>query len=106
MDEAKTYHGYQKEPDKPSVHGSYGSALFDPRWKAARERILARDKQRCLNCGSTENLQIHHRQYHFSKSLNDFVRPWEYNQKYLITLCESCHSKGHRLYRVPVKTVK
>ena len=86
-------------------HGTYGGTLLDPRWKTKRLEILKRDINRCVNCGSEENLQVHHRQYHFSKSLNEYRNPWEYTDKYLVTLCERCHKKGHNIYRVPIKMI-
>lgn len=87
-------------------HGGYGASLFDPRWKQKRLEIISRDKNKCLVCGSENDLQVHHRQYQFSISLNAFRNPWEYDNKLMITLCESCHQKGHRLYKVPIKQVK
>jgi len=87
-------------------HGAYGAALFDPRWKSKRKEILERDESKCVICKSDNNLQIHHRQYHFSRTLNVFKNPWEYDNSLMITLCESCHQKGHRLYKVPTKYVK
>lgn len=87
-------------------HGGYGATLFDPRWKAKRKEILERDQNQCVNCKGKKNLHIHHRQYHFSRTLNVFKNPWEYDNRLMITLCEDCHQKGHRLYKVPVKYVK
>lgn len=87
-------------------HGGYGATLFDPRWKAKRKEILERDQNKCVNCKEEKKLQIHHRQYHFSKILNGFKNPWDYNNYLLITLCEDCHQKGHRLYKVPTKQVR
>lgn len=95
----------QQGADTAGNHGTYGSSLLDPRWKARRAVILNRDRNRCINCGSGDDLQVHHRQYHFSKSLNEFILPWDYDERYLITLCEKCHQKGHRSYKVPVKMV-
>lgn len=86
-------------------HGSYRNKLFDLRWKVKRNEILKRDQNRCVHCGSTLRLHIHHRQYHFAKNLNMFHNPWEYSNTLLITLCKQCHQKGHRLYKVPVKKV-
>lgn len=87
-------------------HGGYGATLFDPRWKSKRKEILLRDGNKCVICKSEENLQVHHRQYHFSRTLNEFKNPWEYSNNLMITLCENCHQKGHRLYKVPTKFVK
>ena len=87
-------------------HGGYGASLFDPRWKAKRKEILERDGNKCKNCGANDTLQIHHRQYHFSRTLNTFREPWEYPDNLIITLCQTCHQKGHKLYKVPTKYIK
>src|SRR5690348_5977829 len=87
-------------------HGGYGATLFDPRWKARRQHILDRDDNKCVVCRSDNNLQVHHRQYHFSRSLNRFKDPWDYQDSLLVTLCERCHQRGHKLYKVPVKYIK
>jgi 5-methylcytosine-specific restriction endonuclease McrA len=87
-------------------HGAYGAALFDPRWKSKRKEILERDRNMCVLCKSDKKLHVHHRQYHFSRTLNTFRNPWEYSPNLMITLCESCHQKGHRLYKVPTKYIK
>lgn len=82
------------------AHGSYGALLFTTEWKNKRSQILARD-QKCIICFSNENLQIHHRQYHFIVRENKYKLPWEYEDYLLITLCESCHRCGHSKYKVP-----
>jgi len=83
----------------------YGSFLKRPEWSVKRETILKRDGSRCLNCGSTHNLQVHHRQYHTSSKTGDFRRPWDYKDKYLVTLCLDCHQAGHKYFKVPVFNV-
>lgn len=92
--------------DETNTHGTYGATLFDARWKSKRQHILDRDQNRCVNCQGTETLQVHHRQYHFSQSLNSFLNPWEYKDELLITLCKRCHQTGHRQYKVPTKYIK
>lgn len=86
-------------------HGSYGALLFHPAWKAKRKEILERDLHRCVHCRSNRQLQVHHRQYHFVARLQKFRLPWDYPGHLLITLCEACHNKGHRKYKVPTITV-
>ncbi|WP_110054076.1 HNH endonuclease [Chitinophaga sp. S165] len=86
-------------------HGSYGALLFHPNWKAKRKEILIRDMYRCVHCRSDKDLQVHHRQYHFVVSEQKFRFPWEYPNHLLITLCESCHNKGHNRYKVPTITI-
>jgi hypothetical protein len=97
-------------PVKASVqagmtHGSYGALLFHPRWKLKRKEILVRDMHRCVHCKSDKTLQVHHRQYHFIVSQQQFRLPWEYPDHLLITLCEPCHNKGHNKYKVPTINV-
>ena len=83
-------------------HGSYGALLFKPEWKAKREEILIRDNHTCVICKNNNNLQVHHRQYHFILEKNQFKLPWQYAENLLVTLCESCHKIGHRKFKVPI----
>ena len=83
------------------THGTYGALLFDPRWRTKRSIILDRDGYKCIICGSSFGLQVHHRQYHFLANLKQFKPPWDYEDHLLISLCEICHKKGHRQYKVP-----
>lgn len=96
---------YQRQFKKEN-HGSYGAKLFDKRWKEFRKKILDRDLNKCIVCGSTETLQVHHKQYHFSEISKTFKDPWDYNPIYLVTLCEKCHKKGHNKYKIPTKYIK
>lgn len=80
----------------------YNDLLKLPQWAAKREEILSRDGFCCVNCRSSESLQVHHRQYHVLERVGEFVKPWAYPNRYLITLCESCHKAGHKIYTVPV----
>lgn len=79
---------------------SYIELLAMPQWDVKRELILVRDGHQCRNCGGKERLQVHHRQYHINK-YGEKVRPWNYANRYLITLCNNCHRKGHEQYKVP-----
>jgi 5-methylcytosine-specific restriction endonuclease McrA len=83
----------------------YGSLLQRPEWQSKRATIIKRDGSHCLNCGSTNNLQVHHRQYHTFSKTGSFRRPWDYKDKYLITLCLDCHHAGHKYFKVPVFNV-
>lgn len=83
------------------THGTYGASLLDERWKKKRKEILERDQHQCVNCGAKEKLQVHHRQYHFDIKTRKFKEPWDYPHVLMITLCETCHQRGHYLYKVP-----
>jgi hypothetical protein len=89
-----------QEQDIPA-HGSYGALLFTSQWKTKREEILKRDSYSCVICTGNNGLQVHHRQYHFLVLQNQFKLPWEYPANLLITLCESCHKRGHSKFKVP-----
>lgn len=83
---------------------TYKELLETPEWEARRKQILHRDSHRCRNCGNGSALQVHHRQYHADRNGN-LVYPWNYADRYLVTLCEACHKRGHKLYRIPVFTL-
>lgn len=64
----------------------YKKKLLDPRWQKKRLEILQRDEWMCRRCCDSEStLHVHHRFYDRS------AEPWEYDDRALITLCESCH---------------
>lgn len=86
----------------PPSHGSYGALLLDKRWKDRRSVILSRDLNKCVICGLADNLQVHHRQYHYLTELKQFKPPWDYSDKMLITLCSNCHQRGHSKFKVPI----
>jgi len=65
---------------------TYAQLLKDPRWQKKRLEILERDEFSCQDCGDTEStLHVHHCYYETGKM------PWEYPERSLVTLCESCH---------------
>jgi len=80
----------------------YGELLLRPEWISKRAEILSRDFRSCVICKRSDSLQIHHRQYHFIVSENKFKLPWEYAENLLITLCDSCHKRGHTKFKVPI----
>jgi hypothetical protein len=70
---------------------TYKEKLKSPKWQRKRLEILQRDEFKCKNCNSDEKtLQIHHLEY-------NNCEPWEYENRYLITLCEDCHKKEEQL---------
>jgi len=64
----------------------YQELLKDPRWIKKRNQILSRDKNTCQFCGCQDKyMQVHHKRYIKGN------KPWEYEDKDLITLCGRCH---------------
>ncbi len=80
----------------------YHMLLQTTEWATKRLAILKRDGNKCVNCGSKRILQVHHKQYHTFKVNGERKLPWDYDDKYLVTLCDSCHGRGHRKFRIPV----
>ena len=80
---------------------NYEELLRTPQWKIKREKILRRDNYKCRCCGSSLYLQVHHRQYHSCRSTGEKKAPWVYEDRYLVTLCSSCHKRGHQTYQIP-----
>ena len=56
-------------------------------YERLRQQVLHRDGWRCQSCGTTSNLEIHHKQFR-SHSGHD-------SEENLITLCSTCHSSVH-----------
>lgn len=78
---------------------SYEDLLKFEEWRGKRQKILNRDNNKCVYCGKTHNLQVHHKYY--SKYPNGFrVYPWNYPDDALITLCDECHKKVHNKKKI------
>lgn len=68
---------------------TYIDLLHHPYWQKKRLRILNRDDWTCRRCCDTQTmLQIHHLWYNIE------LKPWEYPDEALITLCDLCHKKA------------
>ena len=75
----------------------YKKYLMSDGWKKTREMRLNYDGNKCKNCGSTENLQVHHKCYDFEGR--------EDVKNDLITLCYDCHYKITLLNRRKRKVI-
>lgn len=71
---------------KISPRQRYGYYLQSDHWQALREKALVRDNYKCQNCGSQDELQVHHLAY--GKGGDDVLED-------LTTLCSDCHSELH-----------
>lgn len=67
----------------------YLAFLNSPEWKAIAKAKKEADGNKCQVCGSTENLEVHHKTYDPDpmKGLLSF--------KNLTTLCKDCHLSAH-----------
>lgn len=87
-----------------NLNCSYRELLFRAEWKEKRLHILQRDNYTCQFCGCVDKnqLQVHHRQYHYVIRLGVLKAPWDYPDRCLITICKQCHDKGHAQYKIPI----
>jgi len=56
-------------------------------YRQLSREVLARDEWRCQDCGTAQNLQVHH--------LRSRSRLGDDAEENLITLCVSCHRARH-----------
>jgi len=68
--------------------GSYNEYLMSHEWKEVRWQILAREKNKCRDCGS-EATEVHHIRYPKVLGDEDFDN--------LVALCRSCHKLRHTI---------
>lgn len=75
----------------------YNENLKHPKWQKKRLEVMGRDGFACKYCGDKDTtLNVHHIDYH--------GKPWESENKDLITCCEECHK--HVLHNPDVTEIK
>ena len=84
------------------IRNSYKELLLTDEWRMKRSQIIERDGNRCCFCEASEQLEVHHRQYHIIKKTKEYRKPWQYTSNNLLTLCNTCHRAGHAKYKIPV----
>jgi hypothetical protein len=77
----------EEDETQDNIHKTYSQKLKDARWQKKRNFILIRAHNRCEDCWSTDNLEIHHCYYMYG------FEPWEYPFDSLRCLCRNCHEK-------------
>jgi 5-methylcytosine-specific restriction endonuclease McrA len=61
---------------------------LDPKiYEQLRNEVVRRDNWRCQSCGTTSNLEVHHKEFR-GHSGDD-------SDENLITLCHECHAALH-----------
>ena len=70
------------------VPSTYEIYLESEEWRQKRIKVFERDNYKCVHCGSTSNLSVHHLTYAnlYHEELHD-----------LVTVCDACHSAFHDL---------
>ena len=87
----------QKELVKTKI--AYELLLERPEWKAYRLAVLAERGELWEWCGSNKNLQVHHK-FYLKYPNGKHILPWEYNINCLLVLCNDCHTKAHKKYKI------
>ena len=77
---------------------SYLDDLKDRRWAKKRSKVFKRDGFRCTCCGNEGDICAHHTFYY-----TIHVKPWEYPEDSLITLCGECHRHYHETHEITIK---
>ncbi len=68
----------------------YWEKLKDPRWQKRRLEVFQAAGFECANChASDQPLHAHHLRY------KKGADPWDYNDRDIVCLCESCHEEWH-----------
>ena len=67
----------------------YYKLLLADEWVEYSYLIKRRDNFRCVKCGSNRFLNAHHLAYRVG------LKPWDYPQSWVITLCRVCHKAEH-----------
>lgn len=70
----------------PSRSGASRPDLNTSRWQTVRQQVRMRDRNRCVGCGATEKLSVHH-----VVKAKDGGRDVLDN---LVTLCVRCHRRA------------
>lgn len=77
----------------------YNNELNTKEWKLKRLKVLKRDNYKCVECGNTNNLHVHHNYYTNGK------KAWEYPLNAFKTLCHLCHETHHKNNNIVIKNV-
>ncbi len=75
---------------KVDTFDSYKEYLQTPQWKRIAQKVRKRDRFKCVECDSSESLNIHHLNY-------DNIFNEENHLKDLICVCNKCHKKIHNI---------
>lgn len=87
MENNKIYTPYEEY----TTSSQYNKYLATSEWQNKATLIKRRDGNKCLLCGNTENLVVHHLRYDDV----DWEHPGCESDCDLVTLCRGCHKKIH-----------
>ena len=107
LEQERVKNGFYEIPKSEHVNNSlnktktaYELLLERPEWKTYRLKVLAEKGKKCEWCGSTNKiLQVHHK-FYLKYPDGKHILPWEYNINCLLVLCNDCHTKAHKKYKI------
>lgn len=79
-----------RKGDRSWTEPSYETYIASSGWATRRKDYFEAHPRKCSSCGSTSKIHLHHKTY---------VRMGRELDEDLVALCESCHSKVHKLHR-------
>jgi len=74
---------------------SYKDLLKEPEWHNKRIEVIKNKGGKCIECGKSEKLQVHHNKYRDTEF--GILWPWLYNDDEMNVMCQGCHYDHHRL---------
>ena len=106
LEKERVKNGFYEIPKSEYINNSldktktaYELLLKRPEWKTYRLAVLAERGKQCEWCGSNKNLQVHHK-FYLKYPDGKKILPWEYNINCLLVLCNDCHTKAHKKYKI------
>lgn len=85
------YYDEENIPNQNNGLKTYSEKLRDSRWIEKREVVKQNAGNKCQDCGSKANLEVHHCYYQYGRE------PWEYSFDSLRCLCRKCHEERGKL---------
>jgi len=77
----------------------YENLLRTNEWHSKRKEILEKRGCKCEWCGSHTQLQLHHK-YYLKYPDGEKINPWDYPDDAFVVLCNTCHEKAHKKYKI------
>lgn len=74
--------------------------LQQPEWQRKKEETLLKNKYTCKECGSKEDVQVFHLTYILG------MKPWDYPDEFLTTLCPRCLKNACKHTYVQIKMMQ
>lgn len=85
----------KKKIEKTYNSEKYKDLLLTEEWKVFRDKVKELHGYKCDICGSTENLNVHHKAYRRIGAKKELTLPWAYFFEEMQLLCKKHHDEAH-----------